>query len=571
MKLLTEALSEIVKSTFEACGYDEKLGFVTVSDRLDLCQFQCNGAFAGAKLYKKSPLVIAQEIAAQLLNHEMIEKAEAAAPGFINITLKDSHLSQTVNEISKDDDLGIPQGDKSETIVLDYGNPNVAKPLHIGHLRSAIIGEALKRLTIATGRQAVGDVHLGDWGTPMGLVIAELCERYEKIPTLTAELLNEIYPFASKRSKEDPEFLAKARDITAKLQNGDETYTAIWREMIKVSIEDMKKIYSRLGVEFDYWYGESDADKYIPQLLDTLKSQNLLYESEGALVVDVALEGEKAPMPPVIIKKSDNSSIYATTDLATIIQRKIDFYPKKIWYVVDHRQSLHFTQVFRCAKKSGLVSDETELTHIGFGTMNGTDGKPYKTRDGGVMQLSVLLDTVTQTALQRIKNSAFADEAERLEVAEKIGLAAVKFGDLINHHAKDYIFDMDKFLSAEGKTGVYLLYTIARINSIIRKAELSSDKMDIYGIYSDSERELALKIILSGEAFNSAFNEKAINIICENAYQIAVAFSKFYHDNHILGEADETKKNSWLGLCLLTQKVLTKHLYVLGIEAVEVM
>ncbi len=570
MKMIIKILTEIVEEAFEKCGYDKKHGTVTISDRLDLCQFQCNGAFTCAKLYKNSPILIASEISKQISESAIVEKVEVASPGFINITLKDSCLLKLALDISNDNHLGIPQAQIPETIVLDYGNPNVAKPLHIGHLRSANIGEALKRLVTATGRQAVGDVHLGDWGLPMGLVIAELYERYDEIPLLTAELLNEIYPYASKKSKQDAEFLQKTRSITALLQSGHEQYTKIWREMVHISVEDMKKTYNRLNTTFDYWYGESDADKYIPQLLNILKDKGLLYESQGAQVVDIAEDDDKAPMPPVIIKKSDNSSIYATTDLATIIQRKNDFSPSKIWYVVDRRQSLHFEQVFRCSKKAHLIPDDTELIHIGFGTMNGSDGKPYKTRDGGVMQLSELLDTAKQAAFERINPLIFTDEQSKQIAAEKIGIAAIKFGDLINHHSKDCIFDIDKFLSSEGKTGVYLLYTVARINSILRKAE-KIESASLYGIYSDVERELFLKIILSGEAFMSAFYEKAPNIICENAYQLAVLFSKFYHDNHILSETDYMKRSSWVWLCVLTKKMLMKHLDILGIEAVELM
>ena len=449
------------------------------------------------------------------------------------------------------------------------------------YLRSAIIGESLKRLARACGNTVYGDVHLGDWGLQIGLVIAELNERYpdrkcfsedfnadtDTVEPLSAELLCEVYPFASKKSKENEDFKAKAHTATFELQNGRAGYIALWKEILRVSIADLKDNYSKLDVDFDYWYGESDADKYIPELMKILEDKKLSYESNGALVVDVELESDKAPMPPVIVRKSDNSSIYATTDLATIIQREKDFHPNKIWYVVDKRQELHFTQVFRCARRAELVPAETELEFLGFGTMNGSDGKPYKTRDGGVMRLSDLIETVTNASLQRLENSSFVSEDDRESYARKLGMAAVKFGDLINHRSKDYIFDLDKFLSSEGKTGIYLLYTVSRINSIMKKA--GDAKAEFTGIYTDEERELMLKLIMTGDVFNYAMDEKAPNYICENAYQLAVSFSRFYHENHIMDEKDEAKKASWLALAKLVRTVITKHLDILGIETVE--
>ncbi len=571
MKLVTELLSDFFKSAFSECGYDETLGQVVVSNRLDLCQFQCNGALAGAKQYRKSPLLIAKEVAAHIPENEMIGSLEVVAPGFINISLKDEFLMKYVQELYFDKYMGIPQADKEETIVLDYGNPNVAKPLHVGHLRSAIIGEALKRIITATGRKAVGDVHLGDWGLPMGLVLAELEERYgDNLPILTTDLLNEIYPYASKKSKEDSEFLEKARSITAKLQKGDHSYKATWKTMIALSIEDIKKTFTRLGATFDYWYGESDSSKYVPELIEILKNKNILVESEGAQVVEVAKEDDKQPIPPTIVIKSNGSEGYATTDIATIIQRQKDFAPDKIWYVVDFRQNLHFTQVFRTAQKAELIPITTELTHLCFGTVNGKDGKPFKTRDGGVMQLSDLLDTVVECAYENLRRSDNVEESVKKETAEKIGIAAIKFGDLINHYSKDCIFDIDKFMASEGKTGVYLLYVVARINSIMRKSQ-DNCNIKLNGVYSEGERDLLLKLALSGNAFLGAYNEKSPNILCENAYQIAVAFSKFYHDNHIISETDDVKKSSWLSLCTIVKAMLIKHLDTLGIDTVEVM
>ena len=581
-----KVLSEAVSAAFEQCGYDGALGTVTVSDRLDLCQFQCNGAFGGAKLYKKAPLVIAGEIAAVLSANAMLQSAEAAAPGFINMTLTDECLLSAVSDVAGDPNLGVPQCDNPTTIVIDYGGPNVAKPLHIGHLRSAIIGEALKRIARAANGSVISDVHLGDWGLQMGLVIAELEVRYpqwrcfspdfdasaDTVEPLDAATLNEVYPFASQKSKEDEAFKARAREITSALQCGHPGYTALWKEMMRVSVNDMKGLYKQLRVDFDYWYGESDAEKYVPELVEILNGKGLLHESDGAMVVDVEEETDKATVPPVIIKKSDNSNMYATTDLATILQRGRDFAPNEIWYVVDKRQGLHFTQVFRCAEKAGL-NNGAELLHLGFGTMNGSDGKPYKTRDGGVMRLSDLLDTVVESARQKIDGSEYATAEEKDIIAQKTAIAAIKFGDLINHRTKDYIFDIDKFLSFEGKTGCYLLYTISRINSILKKANIADRDGDISlgSIYSDTERELYLAIALSSEAFRFALLEKAPNYICENAYKIASLFSAFYGKSQITGEQDVPKRSTWLNLCILVRRMLIQHLDVLGIESVESM
>jgi len=583
MRSITEKLTSLVSDAFEACGFDRTLGAVSLSDRLDLCQFQCNGAFAGAKAYHKAPFMIADAVAEKLRADPVFAKVEVVKPGFLNLTLTDNAMVAAASEIAADAHGGLPQAEKPLSIVIDYGGPNVAKPLHIGHLRSAIIGEALKRLARACGHTVVGDVHLGDWGLQIGLVIAELAARNpewrcfapdfdpekDTVPALDADLLCEVYPFASKKSKEDEAFKEIAHQTTYELQNGRPGYIALWKEILRVSVADLKANYSRLNVDFEYWYGESDADKYIPQLMETLAEQQLSYESEGALVVDVAEETDKAPMPPIIVRKSDNSSIYATTDLATIIQRQKDFAPDKIWYVVDKRQELHFTQVFRCAHKAGLVPPTTELAHLGFGTMNGADGKPYKTRDGGVMRLSDLIGTVTDASLARLAQSSFVAEADREDYARKLGMAAIKFGDLINHRSKDYIFDLDKFMSAEGKTGIYLLYTVSRINSILKKVGESAEGAALTAIATDAERDLLLKIMMTGDAFAIALSEKAPNYVCENAYQLATAFSRFYHDCRIADEADAALRESRIALAALVRSQLLLHLEVLGIEAVE--
>ena len=584
MKAITQILSEFVSQAFEIAGYDPSLGVVTASDRLDLCQFQCNGAFSAAKQYHKAPFIVAEQVAEVLKSDGIFSKVEVAKPGFLNLTLKDSYLLEHANAIAADPNLGIPMADKPSTIVLDYGGPNVAKPLHIGHLRSAIIGESIKRIARAAGHKVIGDIHLGDWGLQIGLVITELQVRYpewrcfaadfdpaaDEIAPLNTALLSEVYPFASKKSKTDEEYAKKAHQATYELQNGRPGYIALWKEILRVSIEDMKGNYEKLGVTFDLWYGESTADRYVPRLMNILAEKNLLTESDGALIVEVADPEDKAPMPPVIVRKSDHSSNYATTDLATIIQREEDFHPDKIWYVVDNRQELHFTQVFRCAKKAGLVPPRTELEFLGFGTMNGADGKPYKTRDGGIMKLKDMIATVTAGAQEKLEASNFVDKADYQDIARKVGVAAIKFGDLINQRSKDYVFDLSKFFSFEGKTGTYLLYTITRINSILKKAGVPVNQpLPLTGVYTDSERELLLKILMGGDVFQRALAEKAPNYLCENAYQLANSFSKFYHDNHIIDEPDEVKKQSWLALISLVRQILCKHLDLLGIEAVE--
>lgn len=582
MSTLIEALTKEVGEAFAACGYAAEYGAVHLSDRMDLCPFQCNGAFAAAKQYRKAPAAIAREASAILADSAVFAKAEAAGPGFLNLTPSDSWYAACAAEIAGDPHFGVPQIGARQTVLIDYGGPNVAKPLHIGHLRSAIIGESLKRLARACGYHAVGDIHLGDWGLQIGLVIAELSDRHpewrcfsadfdpavDPVPPLDPDTLSEVYPFANARSKEDPAFRERAKDATAKLQEGRAGYRALWQELMRVSVADLKRNYEKLGVSFDLWYGESDSDPYIPELMRILEEKRLLRLSDGALVVDVAREEDRAPVPPVIVKKSDSSSIYATTDLATLMQRQKDFSPDKIWYVVDNRQSLHFTQVFRCAQKAGIVPAGTELSFLGFGTMNGADGRPYKTRDGGVMRLEDLIETVIAAAADKMAGSTALPEEERVECARKIGVAAIKFGDLINHRTKDYMFDLEKFLSFEGKTGTYLLYTVTRICSVLEKAGAAPIPAPRH-FYSDTQRELILQLLLTGDVFRRALLEKAPNEICEHAYQIAALFSRFYHDSHVLSEPDRQRREDWLATMALTKRVLEYHLQVLGIEPVE--
>ena len=588
MSTVKNRLTEIVKAAFAECGYDESLGVVTFSDRPDLCQFQCNGALTGAKLHRKAPIMIANDVLARLSGNEIFASVTVAPPGFINIILSDEFIAKEASAMCESDRLNLPLMDK-KTIVVDYGGPNVAKPLHVGHLRAAIIGETLKRLARFLGHNVIGDVHLGDWGLQMGLIISELQREkpdlcyfdesytgeYPEESPVTIDDLSKLYPRASARSKEDEEFRAVAMRATFDLQNGRRGFVALWKKFLEVSVTDLKKSYARLGVDFDMWLGESDADPYVAPLLKTLEDKKLTYLSDGALIADVAEETDDEPMPPIIISKSDGSALYATTDLATILQRMEDFDPAEIWYVVDSRQSMHFKQVFRLAKKAGIVSDKTELSHVGFGTMNGKDGKPYKTREGGVMSLSVLIDSAKAASKERIDASDVAkdlSEAEREKIAEQIGIAAIKFGDLINHRTRDYIFDLDRFLATEGKTGPYLQYTVVRITSLLAKAEAAGAKPGaLLPPASNTERELLVKLFSVGDVLLRAFEEKAPNAICEVMFDIAGLFNRFYFENKILANENEAERASWLSVVELVRKTLVTLLDIFSTEVPPIM
>lgn len=573
MKTILQSLTEVVSHAFDACGYERMLGKVSFSDRADLCRLQCNGALAAAKIYKKPPMTIAEEVAAYLRQGTVFEKAEAYSPGFINLDIKDMFLLEICRDIFESPQTGVPQASFSQTVILDYGGPNVAKPLHIGHLRPAVIGQAFKNLLRAAGHQVISDVHLGDWGLPMGLVIGELeCRNITDIQMLTAKALNEIYPAASRRTHEDNGFKIKARNITAALQKKDARYLSIWEKIVEISVEDLRENYKRLRVDFDYWKGESDAQEYIEETLEIIKRGELLQYSEGAWVMETAIPEDRAPMPPAILIKSDGSANYTTTDLATLLQRQRDYMPDAIWYIVDQRQALHFTQVFRCAQKAGLVPSSVQLEHLGFGTMNGKDGKPFKTRDGGVMPLEEFLDAVSVCALVKLNQSEHISPAQKPVIAQKLALAAIKFADMENSMGKDCVFDMDRFLSFEGKTGVYLLYTVTRMHSLLQKCgEAKENRAAPDKIFGAVEREVLWAVAKSSDAFFSAIEDRALHYICDSAYQIACAFSVFYHEKHISTETDPQKKNTWLDLCALTLRSLKKHLEILGIETVEKM
>ncbi|HEY4537718.1 MAG TPA: arginine--tRNA ligase [Erysipelothrix sp.] len=579
MSLFME-IETIVKESFTKAGFDG-FGSISESNRPDLCQFQSNDAFSVAKSHKMNPKLVCDQVVEILKDHPAMEEVTFAPPGFINITVTDAFLLESFNKMVNDEFLGIKQVGKGKSIVMDYGGPNVAKPLHVGHVRSAVIGESVKRIAKAVGYEVIADVHLGDWGLPLGLVITELELRHpewqcfqegfngkeDETIKITPELLYEVYPTASAKSKEDPAYLKKARDITAKLQDGHPGYRLLWEIIIDVSKKDIRSDYEKLDVSFDYWYGESDADAFIPGLMKTLEEKELLRESDGALVVDVVTEEDKSPMPPVIVEKSDGSSIYATTDLATIVQRQKDFNPDKIWYVVDKRQGLHFEQVFRVARKARLVDEETEFHFLGFGTMNGPDGKPFKTRDGGIMSLSSLVQMVTDSSYEKLTQT---QENPSKEDALNIGTAAIKFGDLINHPVSDYVFDIDKFLSFEGKTGSYILYNNVRILAILNRLE-ATETYEVKKIKGEHDRNLILKLLRNPEVFLNAIENQAPNHVAEATYQIAVAFAKFYTENNISKESDQEQKESWLGLLQKTSQIISFNLDKLGIKTVEKM
>ncbi len=588
MKKLTEQLEEFVKAGFEQAGYDKKYGFISVSNRPDLCQYQCNGAMAAAKEYHKAPIQIAGDVVEGLRENSAFEKIEAVNPGFINITVSGELLRQAGIQMMTQDRFGLERSSEPRSVVIDYGGPNVAKPLHVGHLRSAIIGESIKRIYRYMGDHIVGDVHLGDWGLQIGLIITELKKRQPELPYFDAGFegeypaeapftisdLEEIYPYASGYSKEHEDYLTEAQEATVSLQEGNRGYRALYDHILNVSIADLKKNYDKLNVEFDLWKKESDAQPYIPDMVEKMKSEGLAYMSEGALVVDVTEESDKKELPPCIILKSNGASLYSTTDLATIMDREKLFAPKEIIYLADKRQTMHFTQVFRVAKKAGLTGGDTELTFIGFGTMNGKDGKPFKTRDGGVLRLETLREDTSAEVYKKIRENRDYEEAEAREIAEKVGLAAIKYGDLSNQASKDYIFDMERFTSFEGNTGPYILYTIVRIKSLLAKYEQAGGRVSPTGEpekllvpVQDSETGLYLTLCKFADTMEAAYSERAPHKICQFIYELSESFNHFYHENKILANEDEDRKASYIQLLVLVKNVLEQCIELLGFSA----
>lgn len=590
MKTLIDLITEQVTNAFTGQGYDAKYGKVTLSNRPDLCEYQCNGAMAAAKEYKCAPFMISDKIAQALAENELFESVESVKPGFINMKVSPAYLAKYVSDMKADEGrFGCDKAAHPKTIIVDYGGANVAKPLHVGHLRSAVIGESIKRIGKFMGHHMIGDVHLGDWGLQMGLIIVELKERkpdlvyydesytgeYPKEAPFTISELEDIYPTASKKSKEDEAFREAAMEATSQLQAGRRGYRALLAHILDVSVTDLKKNYDNLNVSFELWKGESDAQPYIPDMVQMMKDKGFAYMSEGALVVDVKEDTDTKEIPPCIILKSDGASLYSTTDLATIVMRVQDYNPDAIIYLTDQRQSMHFVQVFRCARKTGLVRPDVELTHIGFGTMNGKDGKPFKTRDGGVMRLEYLLDEINEEMLKKItenqkeKENLDISEEEAKQTAKTVALAAVKYGDLSNQASKDYCFDIERFTSFEGNTGPYILYTIVRIKSILKKyiAKNSLPDAPILGAHSASEKNLMLVLSRFNAMMENAYEEKAPHKICAYIYELANAFNGFYHETKILSEEDFKVQASYIGLLVLTKNILETCIDVLGFSA----
>ena len=591
MKKILDLITDEVTKAFTDCGYDAKYGKVTLSNRPDLCEYQCNGAMAAAKEYKKAPFMIADEVAAKLAEASMFSMTESVKPGFLNLKLDEAFLASYVADMQKDEGrFGCEKAKNPKTIMIDYGGPNVAKPLHVGHLRSAIIGESIKRIGKFAGHKVIGDVHLGDWGLQMGLIITELKLRqpdlvyfdenfegeYPKEAPFTISELEEIYPTASKKSKEDEAYKEAAMQATYELQNGRKGYQALLSHILNVSVTDLKKNYENLNVSFELWKGESDAQPYIPAMVQKMKDDGFAYVSDGALVVDVKEDTDTKEIPPCMILKSDGASLYNTTDLATIVWREEDYDPDEIIYVVDKRQELHFVQVFRCARKTGLVKPETELKFLGFGTMNGKDGKPFKTRDGGVMRLEYLVSEIDNEMLKKItenqkaKENLGISEEEAKETAKTVALAAIKYGDLSNQASKDYIFDIDRFTSFEGNTGPYILYTIVRIKSILNRFAEEGGNLEagtILDPVNDSQKNLMLQLTGFGATVENAFEEKAPHKICAYIYEVSNAFNSFYHETKILSEENEAQKASFIQLLKLTKKVLETCIDLLGFSA----
>ncbi len=587
MKDFLLELMGVVSEAFKKAGYDENLGKVTVSNRPDLCEYQCNGAMAGAKIYKKAPIAIANEVAEFLKESDAFSSVDVCPPGFINLNVSDKFLCDFVLKMSETEKYGVELAAAKKRYIIDYGGPNVAKPLHVGHLRSAVIGESIKRIIRYMGHEAIGDIHLGDWGLQMGLVIAAFKEEnpdlvyfddaftgdYPTEAPFTVSDLEEIYPKASARSKEDAAFKDEAMACTKKLQDGVRGYRALWKHIINVSVTDLKRNYDNLNVEFDLWKGESDVHDVIPDMVQYMKDTGLAYISDGALVVDVKEETDTKEIPPCMILKSDGASLYNTTDLATIRERVREYNPDGIIYLTDKRQELYFEQVFRCARKTGLIKDDVKLVHIGFGTVNGKDGKPFKTRDGGVMRLEYLIKDINDKMYEKILTGREMDEEEAKKVSEIVALSAIKYGDLSNQASKDYIFDTERFMSFEGDTGPYLLYTVVRIKSILKKYKENGGNVDECSISESvsnaSQKNLLMKISGYNEMMRGAYEDLAPHRICAYLYDLANAFNSFYHETKILSEEDENLKKNYIAILKLTLGICEDCMDCLGFEAPE--
>ena len=586
MKKIADILTFELEAAFEKAGYDKQYAKVTLSNRPDLCEYQCNGAMAAAKAYKKAPIMIANDVVEVLKESVCIEQVEAVNPGFINIILDGEFVASYLGKMSEQEKLGVEEPTKQKTIIVDYGGANVAKPLHVGHLRSAVIGESVKRIGKYVGHKMIGDVDLGDWGYQMGLVITELKKRKPELPyfddqfegeypeesPFTITELEEIYPTASAYAKEHEDYKEEALQATFLLQNGHRGYTAIWKHIMNVSVADLKKNYGALNVEFDLWKGEADAQPYIPEMVEYMKKEGYAHIDQGALVVDVKEENDTKEIPPCMILKSDGAALYDTTDLATLIEREKLYHPDEVIYLADKRQELHFVQVFRCAKKTKIINENMGLKFIGFGTMNGKDGKPFKTRDGGVMRLESLINDINEEMYKKIAENRTMSEEEARKTAQMVALSAMKYGDLSNQAAKDYVFDVERFISFEGNTGPYNLYTIVRIKSILAKyAESGKDaaKCKMKKPQTQSEKALMLEVAKFNNVIETAFEELAPHKICAYIYDLSNAFNRFYHETKILSEENEDRKAGFIALLLITKRALEACIDMLGFEAPE--
>ncbi len=587
MTSLIDELSEWTGSAFEDLELPKEMGRVTLSDRPDLAQFQCNGALAAAKLAKKNPREIAAAVVDKLKAMPAFSEITIAGPGFINLKLSDTFLSARISAVAHDARFGVPLATEPKTIMIDFGGPNVAKPMHVGHLRSSIIGDSLQRLITFAGDKTVSDIHLGDWGLQMGQLISEIEIQMPDLPyfapgaegpfpkesPVSLEDLEALYPQAAAACKIDEDRKELARQATAKLQSGHPGYRALWKHFIDVSLSAIKREYQLLDVTFDLWKGESDVNDLIDPLVNDIEAKGFSEISDGALIVRVERDDDKSEIPPLILRKSDGSVMYGTTDVATIQDRMTTYDPDTVLYVVDQRQHLHFEQVFRTVNKIGLADSE-KFEHIGFGTMNGTDGKPFKTREGDVMKLFDLIAMAREQASKRIEEAGLAvdqTDEQRAEVARMVGLAAIKFADLSNHRLSNYIFDLERFTAFEGKTGPYLLYAAVRIKSILRRAkdEGLDGEVETLSVTSDAERGLVLELLKLPDAISGAYEKRAPNILCDFVYAVAQAFSRFYSMHHILSEPDDALRRSRLALCALTLGEIELVLGLLGIEIPE--
>jgi arginyl-tRNA synthetase len=583
MTPLLKELSAIARAAFALERFPAELGIVQPSDRPDLAQFQCNGALPAAKQAGTNPRAVAEKIAARLKDNPLFAKVEIAGPGFINLDITDEAMAERMRALVADDRLGAPETGKGKMAVLDFGGANVAKPMHVGHLRSAIIGDSLQRLFRANRWNVVSDVHLGDWGLQMGQLISEIGHRgiapiyfdpaytgpYPAESPVTMDDLEQLYPAASAGCKADPARLEEARAATAELQAGRPGYRALWQHFVTVSERGLTREYGSLGVHFDLWKGEASVEPLIGPMIEDLNSRSLAVESEGALVVPVAEPTDKKELPPLILVKSDGAVLYGTTDLATIIDRVRSHDPDLILYVVDQRQHTHFEQVFRAARKAGYAG-HAHLEHAGFGTMNGPDGKPFKTRAGGVMKLYDLIAMATEEAEKRLSEAGMAmdyPEKERKEIARKVGIAALNFADLSNHRVSDYVFDLARFTRFEGKTGPYLQYAAVRMQSILNKAaESGFEPTAKVVLHTPEERSLILQLLALPNAMSGAEHNRAPNILCDYVFTLAQIFSRFYTEHHIMSETNEALRSTRLALVALTLAVLSKVLNLLGIE-----